>query len=151
MRKVVYVSIILIFLFPVLSKAWDCVMKTIESNVKSSKYIVTGRVVRLLDTMGEAMVLPDTIIYRRFREGYGYDALLVIDKVYKWKGRKQDTIRVYSMGSIESISFKEGNEYLLFMIKEKQSYYVPTCSYSSELAKADNYIRVIDSMLTKRN
>lgn len=116
--------------------ACTCVLTPIENDIKTTKYIIQGRV--------KSLVNVDTASYRGIGPfGGSYEAILTIDRTFKWKRKKLREIQIHSDFSNCHIYYKVGEEYILFLIKKKGKYYIRTCSYSERI---ENGAEVLSSL-----
>lgn len=118
-----------------------CEMTPLDEHLKSTKTIVVGRVVQLLDTEEE-------------RENYifsnpsnSYRVLIEIETVYKGRVKKSRIIELGSQFSNCDIYFNNGKKYLLFLEKKGKRYFMRHCSYSGELDKVVDTIKDIENEL----
>lgn len=126
----------------------DCIMEPIENEVGNAKFIITGKVVELLDTKQE-------------REQYSFIGNIDISRSYRvklrvlnsFKGnfRKGQIIELGSNFSNCNIRFNENGEYLLFLEKKQNKYFQKYCSYSEKLQTAEKTIEKIKKITNSKN
>ena len=116
--------------------ACDCIITPISSQIKASKYVVTGRVIFLLDTDKEKQnYLSST--------NKAYRITLKITKAYKGNLQKNQTIEISSEFTNCDILFIKKERYLLFLCLIDNKYFVNQCSSSDIKKKALKSIREI--------
>lgn len=126
------------------SMACTCTMTPIKEHIKTTKTIVVGKVVKLLDTEEERKD------YYFSDSNRSYRILLEIETVYKGRLKKSQVIELGSTFSNCDIYYKSEEKYLLFIEKKGKRYFMRHCSYNEQLDNATDNIKNIENELNKR-
>ncbi len=122
-----------------LSLACDCIMTPIENQIKETKFILTGQIVKLLDTKEEGHY------FNNFDSTRSYQAKIKVLNSYKGGLEEGQIIELGSDFSNCSFYFNNNGKYLLFLTKKKtDKYFQKHCSYSENLENASDYIKTIE-------
>ncbi|GAB2532077.1 hypothetical protein GCM10027085_23800 [Spirosoma aerophilum] len=119
-------------------------MTPVENHFESTKYIITGTVVDLLDTEQEKeyqlIKVPNTA------------SRVKIEVMDNFKGplTKGQTIEIDSDFSNCSLSFVDKSSYLLFIEERDGKYYNRSCSYSDRLEVAQQTLTKLKKWVTQR-
>jgi len=125
-------------LIATISLGCDCIMTPIENHIRETKYIVTGEVVKLLDTKEEGYY------FQNFDSTKSYQVKIKILNCYKGGLEEGQIIELGSDFTNCSFYFDNNGRYLLFLDKKKNKYFQKHCSYSGKLENAADNIRVIE-------
>jgi hypothetical protein len=123
----------------------DCILVPMESQIKDSEYVLRVKVVRLLDTKRERIDyhFPDTNDNRSYRAHVG------IMTVYKGTVKEKSIDMSTEYTNCEPY-YKLDGEYLLFVRKVDEKYFVIHCTYSTELDRSTRRILRKIERLTKK-
>lgn len=122
-----------------ISLGCDCIMTPLKKHIKTTKYIITGKVVALLDK-------PEDHYPLRYDTTRSHRVKIAVTDCYKGELKNGQVIEIDSDHSNCELFFKKDSLYLLFLNKETNSEHFRerTCSYSEELKNAAAYINVIE-------
>ncbi len=123
-----------------ISLSCDCIMLPIETHIKETKFILTGEVVKLLDTKEEGHY------FQNFDSTRSYQVKLKVLNSYKGRLKEGQIIELGSDFSDCSLYFVSNGKYLLFLTRDRTTgkYMEKQCSYSAELENASDYIKAIE-------
>lgn len=118
----------------------DCILTPLNSHIKTTKYIVKAKAEMLLDTL-------DTDKVRNYRPSNGsYEAIIYINKRYKWRGKKSPQIKISSDFSNCDIYYRKGEEYILFLTKKGRKYFIRQCSYSEVVDNKSEVLTALEKL-----
>ncbi|WP_035567008.1 hypothetical protein [Hymenobacter sp. IS2118] len=127
---------LLLIVYSQATLACDCIISPVKQQIKSTPYLLTGKVIEILDGNAKggrdyhvflrSMGIQDTI-------SRGYSIRFLIQEDFKGKYKAGSIIEIHSTYSNCDILFDIDKNYVLFLHKE-QDYLFPTyCSYSDIL------------------
>ena len=125
------------------SFACTCTMTPIENHIHETDFIVMAQVIELLDTQEER---ED---YHFSKPDQSYRVKMKITKAFKGDFKEEQIIELGSEFSNCDIYYKDNNEYLLFLRKEREKYFMKHCSYSEHIDNAKENLREIEKGLKK--
>jgi hypothetical protein len=123
--------------------ACDCIMTPVSTQISTAQFVVTGRVIDLLDTDEEKSIHP-TIRNR------AYKVRFKIINAYKGELEKAQTIEIDTEFTNCDLIFIKNQKYLLFLYKNQLKYLVIHCSSSESIRYSAKAIHEVNR-LTKKN
>ena len=136
-------TILLTIFWTAVSFACTCEMTPIENHIHETNFIVTAQVVELLDTPEER---ED---YYFSKPDQSYRVKVKITKTFKGNLKEVQIIELGSEYSNCDIYYKDKNEYLLFLRKDRNKYIMKHCSYSEHIDNAKENLKAIGKELKK--
>ena len=136
-----FIITLILALWTTISLACTCTMTPIENHIQETDIIVTVQVVELLDTKEEREE------YYFSKPDQGYRVKVKVLKLFKGELQTEQIIELDSEFSNCDIYYKDKNNYLLFLKKEGDKYYMKHCSYSEHIDNAEKNITAIEKEL----
>ena len=139
-----YIITILLFIVKSLNGiSCDCIMTPIEKHVKKTKYIISVKVVELLDTDDEKQEYLYSI------PNHSYRVKVMVTSVLKGNFKIGQIIEINSGFSNCDIYFQDKSEYLLFLTKEQKKYLTKHCSYSEQIGNDKQVLEELKQLINK--
>jgi hypothetical protein len=136
-------TILLSIFWTAVSFACTCEMTPIENHIHETDFIVTVQVIEMLDTQEER---ED---YFFSKPDQSYRVKVEITKTFKGDFKERQIIELGSNFSNCDIYYKDKNEYLLFLRKDGEKFFINPCSYSEHIEKAKENLIAIEKELKK--
>jgi hypothetical protein len=149
-------SLFLFLLFVAYSQsilACDCIITSVKEHIKSTSYLLTGKVIEILDgNTKEGRDYRD--LQRSFHNNidtisHGYAIRFLIQEDFKGLFKAGDIIEIGSAYTTCDMQFDVGKDYVLFLHKEQDILFPTYCSYSGALDESIYSNKVI-KMIRKR-
>lgn len=136
-------TILFTIFWTAVSFACTCEMTPIENHIHETDFIVTVQVIEMLDTQKER---ED---YYFSKPDQSYRVKIKITKTFKGDFKEGQIIELGSEYSNCDIYYKDKNEYLLFLRKDGEKYFIKHCSYSEHIDNAKDNLIAIEKELKK--
>lgn len=113
------------------SEACDCLMSSLGVEIEETEIILKVKVTQILDTENER----EEYLYPNYSKTNnkvtsGFRVKLNILEIFKGKFTHGETIDLESNFSNCEFKYQSGNEYILFLKKENDEFFLKPCSYS---------------------
>jgi uncharacterized C2H2 Zn-finger protein len=117
--------------------ACECFMTSIKEHIKSTPYLVTGKVIGIID--GQTQEGRDYRSTQRYFHSkidtlsHGYAIRFLVQHDFKGSFKAGDIVEISSGYTTCDMLFDAGKDYILFLHKEQGVLFNTPCSYSEKL------------------
>ncbi|MDO7846802.1 hypothetical protein Q5H92_10575 [Hymenobacter sp. M29] len=134
------------------ASACDCLMTPVRQHIKSTPYLLKGKVIAVLDDKNKegrdyhlflrSIGIQDTV-------SRGYSVKIIVQQDFKGKYKAGKIIEIHSTYSNCDMLFSAGETYILFLHKAQGNLFPTYCSYSNILDGSPASIDLVQAIRTE--